>query len=217
MALVAEPFREVGRAHDVDGPFHGGVKSAAILIAEKAIGADLGGLKPFLGVAAGNYVHLHAEGGDGEIVDDVFGGHHQADGNVHGDVQLIDFARPFGMLEVPHPLLADDKNFHGALGRTGGGEKEAGAPEEKNNANEAGNHDPGEFEGQGLLGRRRDLVLRAAAVLDHEVEDRGEDESGEEKRDAGEKEEEVVHALGTDGSDGRAQVGPLRKEKRVGC
>jgi hypothetical protein len=117
------------------------------------------------------------------------------------------------MLEVPHPLLAHNKNFHGALGRTGGGEKEAGAPEEKKNANQAGYHNPGEFECQGLPGRRRDLILRAATVLDHEVEDRGEDESGEEKRDAGEKEEEAVYAFRTDGSDGRAQVWPLRQEQ----
>src|SRR5260370_13011120 len=91
------------------------MQSPAVLSAEEVVAARLGGLEPLRGVTAGNYVHLHAKGGDEKIVNHVFRGHGKPDGDIYGDVQLVDFALPFRMLQVPHPLLADDKNFDSSL------------------------------------------------------------------------------------------------------
>ena len=122
------------------------MQSSAILRAEEVITARFGRFKPFRCVAAGDHVHLHAEGGHEEIVDHVFRGHGQAYRNIHWDVQLVDFTRSFGMLQVPHPLFAHDEDCHGALRRLRGGKKEAGPPKKKEYANQTGNGYPGDLQ-----------------------------------------------------------------------
>jgi hypothetical protein len=51
-------------------------------------------------------------------------------GTPTGNVQLVDFPHAFGMLDVPHPLLADYENFSGGRRRTGVFKIQAGSPEE---------------------------------------------------------------------------------------
>src|SRR5579863_8432055 len=110
-------------------------------------------------------------------------------------MQMIYFARSFGMLQVPHPLFAYDKNFHRALGRPGFGKEEAGAPEKKTDTDQTGNYNPGHLETQGLLGCRRALFLGAPAILDHEVKNRREDEKCEKQGDTRQEEIQMIDAV----------------------
>ena len=68
---TGEPGGIITRCHDSDPASHDGVVGSAVLRAEKVIAAHLGGAEPQRVIAAGNVVHLDAECGDGEIVDDV--------------------------------------------------------------------------------------------------------------------------------------------------
>src|SRR6202162_4721121 len=81
---------------------------AAVLRAKEMIPAGPRGLEPGDRVAPGHDVFLHAERGHEEVVDHVLGGHREAHGAPDRHVQLVDLALPVGMLDLPHPLLADD-------------------------------------------------------------------------------------------------------------
>src|SRR5258708_37833414 len=91
---------------------------AAVLSAKKVITSGLRRFEPFGGVSAGNHVGLDAKRRHKDVVNDVFGGHDQTDLAAHGNVQFVDLALPRSMLELPHPLLADDINFDSIPGRT---------------------------------------------------------------------------------------------------
>ena len=134
-------------------------------------------------VAAGNHVFLHAERGDGEIVDHVFGRHRQLDGRIHRDVQFVDFAQPSGCWMCHIHCLPTTKISVAACGRPRIFEIEAGSPDENERRRSAWDDRPGEFERQVLLGILRDLIRRTAAVLDHEIENGGENQNGEKQSD----------------------------------
>ena len=90
---------------------------AAVLGTEEVVRAGLSRLEPDAGVPAGNDVLFHPEGRDEEIVNHVFGSHGQLDRAASRDVQLIDLAHTLRVLEVPHPLLANHKDFARRSGR----------------------------------------------------------------------------------------------------
>src|SRR5579862_72089 len=91
---------------------------AAILSAKEVIGADLSRLEPNRRVATGQDVLLDTEDRNEEVVNDVLGSHGELDRHSNRHMKLVNFARPLGMLQVPHPLLADHENFHGRIWRT---------------------------------------------------------------------------------------------------
>src|ERR1700683_5166953 len=126
-------------------PDHSGMVGAAVLRAKKMVGADFGGLEPNCGVAARQDVLLDAEDRDKEVVNHVFGSHSELHRHAHWDMQFIDLARPFSVLQVPHPLLADDKNLHGGVGWPGILEIEAGSPDEQYGADKRGGDRPGQL------------------------------------------------------------------------
>ena len=117
VAAAAHPGFVLRRLHDDDGADHAGVLRAAVFGAEQMIGAGLGGVEPRDGVAAGQHVLLHAEGGDEEAVNHVLRGHDQLDVAADGNVQFVDLALAFGVLDLPHPLLGDDVDFGRVAGR----------------------------------------------------------------------------------------------------
>ena len=96
------------RLHDDDLADHAGVVGAAVLRAEQVIGARPRRLEPDGGVAAGQDVHVDAEVRHEKAVDHVLGGQQQLERPADRDVQFVDLALPFGVLDLPHPLLADD-------------------------------------------------------------------------------------------------------------
>src|ERR1700720_620754 len=97
-------------------------------------------------------------------------------------MQLVDLAYTFGMLQVPHPLLPDHKNFRGSIRRTRVSNIEAGRPEKYDDADECRNPGPQDFEWDIFLDFRRYLIFRLPPVLDHEEENRGEDHHRKKER-----------------------------------
>jgi len=110
---TGEPRGVVRRLHDGDPTAHHGVVRAAILRAKEMIAASFGGAKPHGVVVARDDVHFDAESGDVEIVNDVFAGEDELDVAADGNVKLIDFTAAIGLLNLPHPLLADDVEVEG--------------------------------------------------------------------------------------------------------
>src|SRR3979490_2132857 len=82
---TGKPRGIVGRLHDGNPATHEGVVRATVLRTKEM-------------VTAGNDVHFHAEGGNEKVVDDVLAGQDQADVAVHGNVQLVYFFQPVGLL-----------------------------------------------------------------------------------------------------------------------
>ena len=117
--------------HDDDGADHAGVLRAAVFGAEQVIGAGLGGAEPCDGVAAGEHVLLHAEGGNEEAVDHVLRSHDELDVAANGNVEFVDLALAFGVFEFPHPLLGDDVDFGGIAGWRAAFEIDDRAPERR--------------------------------------------------------------------------------------
>src|SRR3954471_20643516 len=77
------------------------------------IGAGLRGLEPGYRVTPGQHVLLDAELGNKEAVDDVLGRHDQFHIAPDGNVQRVNFALAFSMVEVPHPLRCEPVDFSG--------------------------------------------------------------------------------------------------------
>ncbi len=94
--LVGEPFRVIGGRITTMSPSMRGMLGAAILRAEQAENAGLGGVEPDLGIASRQHVLLDAESRDEERVDDVLGGHHQPDRLADGNMQALISRAPLG-------------------------------------------------------------------------------------------------------------------------
>src|SRR6185437_3026323 len=172
------------------------MQGAAHLSALKGKCAELGGLEPDACVAAGENVFLDAKCRNKKIVNDVFGGHREFNRDMEWHMKLIDFARAVRVLQLPHPLLADDEDFSGIRGRTGIAEEEAAGPEKNEGTDGGGNKRPGEFQRDGGFDFLGNLVVGAAAVLDHEVEDDGENAEGEKERESGQEVIQIVDPMG---------------------
>ena len=100
--------------HDVGN--HPRVVRAPQSAAVKIVVARLDRLEPGLGVAAGNDVHLHAEGRDVKAVDHVEGRHRQQHGPIDRHVQLVGLYA-VGILEEPAPLPGHHADLVGIAGR----------------------------------------------------------------------------------------------------
>ena len=205
---AAKPRLERIWFHRHDRPDHAGMLRAAVLGAEQVVPARLRRGEPEDVVAPGDDVRLHPERGNEEAVDDVFGAHDQLDRAADRHVQLVDLALPLHVLRLPHPLLADDVDFHRAGRRPVDVEEDLGAPAEHHHGDEERDDRPEQFQHQRAVVRDADLVLVPAAVLDREHRDQRRDEQREECRDG---EHEEVDAV--DG--GRLGRGLLRKKRKV--
>src|SRR5580704_6630894 len=90
---------------------------AAILRTEKLVAARLSGTEPHGVVVARHNVHLYAESRNEKVVDNVFAGHHELDVAANWNVKFVDLPVAIGLLNFPHPLLADDVDVQGILRR----------------------------------------------------------------------------------------------------
>ncbi len=106
--LVGEPPRVPGIAHDGDGPDHVRMLDPAELRAFELIAAGAVGLEPEGLELPRHHVVLQAECRDVEAMDHVLRGEDHLHDPVDGDVYGVDLALPARMLDLPHPLLADD-------------------------------------------------------------------------------------------------------------
>ena len=126
--------------------------------------AGLGRLKPGLNVTAGDHVDLGAEDRHEEIVNDVLRGQRQFHRPVDGQVQFVDLALAVGMLDLPHPLFADDEHLRGVRRRLGHRGIDLRSPHEHDEEDEQRRDGPEPFEAIVAEDARRALVLAAAAI-----------------------------------------------------
>src|ERR1035441_3126234 len=78
---------------------------SAVLRAEQVIGARRCSLKPYSGIAAGNRLPLHAEGGNGETVKNILRNQGYLNRLAHRYMQRVDLMLASRMFYLPHPLL----------------------------------------------------------------------------------------------------------------
>src|SRR4051812_22143252 len=131
---------------------------AAVLRTKNPVVARLTCLEPSARVAAGEHVHLDAERGNKKIVNHVLGCHRQLYGPADGDVQLVDLALPFGMLDLPHPLTADDGDLERTHRRLSLVQKNRCAPEKQHHRDAERHRGPKDFKCDPRLAPRATLV-----------------------------------------------------------
>src|SRR6266446_10992173 len=102
----------------------------AVFGAEKMVTSGFGRFEPFGGVFARHDVSLDAKGGHEHVVNHILASHDQFDLLTNRNMQLVDFALASRMLELPHPLLADNVNLQSILRRTILGEVDFRSPHE---------------------------------------------------------------------------------------
>ncbi len=107
-------------------------------------------------------------------------------------MQLVDLALPGFMLELPHPLLADDVDFHRAFRRTRFLEVNQRAPGEEDHADAQRDERPSQFQRQRAFNLYR-MRMSRATVLDGKDKDEDEDEQREKRRHRDQQEIKSVH------------------------
>ena len=137
---------------------------------------------------------LIAERRHEEVVDHVLGRHDQPDGTPDRHVQLVDLALPVQVLELPHPLLADDVDVHRLVGRPRHREEHAGAPDEDHHRDEERDDRPGQLEHQAAVNRGADARRRSSLEANCVKDDESGDEQREEHRDGDQEKVERVDA-----------------------
>ena len=201
---------------------------ATELAAKNVEAAEPRRLEPLLRVAARHHVLLGAEGRHVEIVDHVLGGHQETHRATHRHVEFVQLALALGVLDVPHPLLADDVD----LQRIGVGRWdfqpviEGRAPDEETHRDHQRDGAPYEFDFPGLEVERRAVGVAALTVLVQEVKHRHEDHRQHDQREQDQRVEKRVrlprHGGGTFG--GKREVhgnehkgrGKIRRGLRAG-
>src|SRR5260221_11431660 len=146
------------------------------------IAAGFGGIEPERGVTAGQHILLEAECGDEEAVNHVLRRHYQLYVLAGGDVELVDLALAFHVLDLPHPLFSDDIDFGRVCGRSALLEKYDRAPDEEGQHDKERNDRPADFEDGGPF-NRMGITSGHATILNREHRDRDKDERGHDARD----------------------------------
>ena len=165
---------------------------AAIFSAEQMIGAWLGGSKPCHGVTAGQDVLLDAEGGHIKTMDRVLRRHDHLHVAAYRNVQFIDLALAFGVLQLPHPLLGHDVNFRGVAGGSALLEKDHRAPGKNHQEHAHGDDRPRQFQGRGAFDRLC-LYSGAMAKLSREEDDADRNQKRHQPADHEQEDVERVH------------------------
>src|SRR5271169_540310 len=149
---------------------------------------------------AGHDVHLYAERGNEKVVDDVFTGEHELDIAAHRDVKFVNLPVAVGLLNFPHPLLADDVDVQSVLRRVAEIDVDNRTPSKHGQGENRGNHNPHDFQSHVAVNRNADFVLALAVVFKEENHDRRGDRNSEEERDEDQERHQRVHAGGEVGS-----------------
>src|SRR6202051_3710128 len=133
------------------------------------------GLEPHSSVAAGQNILLQAEGGNEEAVDHVLRGHDELHVLSGRNVEFIDLALAFDVLNLPHPLFSDHITFGFFGGRIALLEKYNCAPDKKSDHYKERKNRPSDFEERGPFdGMSR--TAGNATVLDGQHRDHNKDE-----------------------------------------
>jgi len=208
-AAGAQPALVLRRLHHTHPAAHVRVLGAAILGAKESIFSGLRGLEPRVRVAARQHILFYAEGGHVEAVDHVLRGHLHPYGRALRHVQRVDLARAVRMLELPHPLLADGVDLHGAsFRRLLDVEVADRRPREDADPQKRRNHHPGRLQQHVAGGRIGPIRPRTAPVADGKVQDGDNHASGKQQAQRDQHEVDQVDV-------GGYRRGLIRKEREV--
>ena len=112
------------------------------------------------------------------------------------DVQLVDLALAFEVLELPHPLLAHRVDVHRLGGRTPEVVEHRRAPAEHHHRDDGGDDAPQQLERQVAFDARANLAVVRLVIADAEVDHRHRHGQREERADGEDEEIQRVHVLG---------------------
>src|SRR5262245_44832962 len=140
--------------------------SAAILSTEEMIGPYLVRFEPSGCIPSRHHISFDAKCRHVKAVDDIFRSHGQLDSPVQGKMKFINFALTSGMLQLPHPLFADDINLHGIVRRARDREVDTRPPDKHYHHQNERDRRPERFKFCRTRDRLWQLDLRAPTVLD---------------------------------------------------
>ena len=106
---LRQPIGIGGRLHRDDRAGHLDVLGAAEFGTFETVGSGCRRLEPHGIVGARHRVALDAEGGHEKTVHDILRRDHEAYDLADRNMNFVDFALAAGVLDFPHPLLADDE------------------------------------------------------------------------------------------------------------
>src|ERR1700730_9293100 len=190
---TGQPRSVVALFHDGDPTGHYRVIGAAILRTIQTITAGFCGTEPHGVVVAGDHVHLYAERWHGEIVNYVLAGHYQPDVAVDRQMHLINFLQAIRLLNLPHPLFADDINVQGIAGRMAEVDIDNRAPREHGHGEDQGHHDPRGLQAHVAVYGHANFRLVFALVLEKEIDDCRSYRDGEKRADRHDEQHQQVH------------------------
>ena len=142
-----------------------------IHIAEQVILAHFCGSEPHLCVSTGNDHVLNSESWDVERVNNVLRNHRQLDIRVHRHVQGVILSHTVWMLNMPHPLLANNINFFSILWRSAHLTINLHSPHKNRKTKNCRNKNPKRFHPSILIHRARSVCLATLLVLQCKVND----------------------------------------------
>ncbi len=191
VGTACRPLFVSRRVHDHDFSNHSRMLRAAILRAEQVVPPRHGRVKPRGCVASGQYIGLDAESRNEEAVDHVLRGHDHAHVAVHRNVQYVDLALPFLVLELPHPLLAYGIHFHGVARWPGLGKVKRRSPDENEHRDRRRNQCPSQLQRHRALDLGGDRILFSAIAPGEETH-QAHNQDGEKRRYADQEEVKIV-------------------------
>ena len=210
-ALIRQPQRIFGLLQDDDLAAHMGMLGAAEFGAEDREMAGLGRPEPHHLQGAGHDIMLHPKLRDEKAVDDVLRGQHEPHVLADRQVQLVDLALAAGMLDLPHPLLADDIDVEIGRRRPVQPDVAFGAPHKQHEEGEQGSDGPGDLDGPALLPGVAARCGAAAAIADAEQPDQPEDQRQDRRADAQLGDEQRIDQLAAGGAGARPERDPAHR------
>ena len=201
MPPAGEPRLVIRRLHRDNLADHLRVIGSTILSTEQVIFARAGRLEPFRHKTSGHDILLDAKRWNEKIMDHILRRQDQLHRPADRDVQLIDFAHPAFVIDLPHPLLADDVNLQRVFRRTFHVGVDSRPPEIHHHHQNERNDRPGRLQHVMLGNSRRNLIVGSPAIANREVDNRDENQEDKKAGDAQLKEKECrINLLGGRGS-----------------
>src|SRR5262245_13097191 len=140
--------------------------TAAIHDTEEMIGPYLVRVEPSRSIRSRHHISCEAKWRKVRALAALCRRHGQRDSPVQGKMKFINFALTSGMLQLPHPLFADDINLHGIVRRARDREVDTRPPDKHYHHQNERDRRPERFKFCRTRDRLWQLDLRAPTVLD---------------------------------------------------
>src|ERR1700722_6385419 len=123
----------------------------------------------------------------------ILGSHGQLDRLADRNMQLVDLALAFGMLQLPHPLLSDHIYLLRVVRRPRHSEEKVRAPDKHDHGQSEGDDAPEDLQAHRALYRRGHLGFGTPPVTDGEIENAEEYSNRKEGRHGQQEVEQMIH------------------------